>query len=222
MDGVIFDLNDCLVQRPDFSSAVRESVNNILKQHYKRTKVPTQFLTDPWLVEHGGNKGWLFNFLLYHAGVLTSTREELVQECRDEYYRLRDLSTVRKFPDAIFLGKIKQKLAIISNSSPETVTEILSSTHLQKYFNSNRIYANGGKSSILADAKADLGKNVIYVGDTPEDICLGRQHGFYTVAISRNIIPTAKLMRARPHLILRSLAALPHLAKHGVKAYGAN
>ena len=222
MDGVIFDLNDCIVQRPDYPATVREAVANVLKRHYKRTAVPDHLLSDAWLVEHSGNKKNLFNYLLYHAGILSSARAELVEECRDEYYKLRDLSHAKKFPDTIFLEKISSPIGIVSNSSRETVDEILSLTRLHKLVEPDNVFANGGKSHVMAEAKQTMGDNIIYVGDTPEDICLGKQHNFFTVAIARNLLPTSKLMRARPNLILRSLAALPNLAKNGVEAYSAN
>ena len=208
MDGILFDLNNCLVHRRDIPIAIGQAVKKAAMDAGYEFKVPKKFLTEPWLTEWGESHKLLFWRFLHLCKVETKYREELARRCEELYQAGKDYSMVQLYPDTKYLFDLDVPTGLITNSSPETTAKILSATGLKF----DHIFANGGEENLMKAAKEQMG-DILFVGDSTDDICLGRQHELKTIAINRGIVPLGRLLRARPDLILNSLSPLPYISK---------
>lgn len=206
MDGILFDLNNCLVYRPDIPLAIAQAVRKAVSEAGYKYNVPEQFLTDSWLTERGKNRSLLFWQLLHHCKVDVEFRRELVQRCEELYKSSKDYSLVKPYQDIHHIFELDIPTGVITNSSPKTTEKILSSTGLKF----DHTFADGGKENLIESAKEKMGE-IILVGDSTEDICMGKQHEIFTVAMDRKIVPLNRLLRARPDLIISSLEPLNYL-----------
>jgi len=209
MVGILFDLNNCLVHRQDIPFAVGNAVKKAVSEAGYEYTVPDKFLTDSYLTEHGRNHKLLFLKLLHHCKVETRFREEVLTRCLELYTQYKDYSLVTPYPDTEYLFELEVPTGIITNSSQETTDQILERTGL----NFEHHFTGGEKEKLIKQAKEKMGE-IVFVGDSTSDICLGKQNDLYTIALNRGIIPVGKLLRARPNLILNSLAPLPYFIEN--------
>lgn len=207
MDGMIFDLNNCLVCRPDIPLAISQAIKRTVSEAGYEFRVPEKYLTDSWLTERGKNRRLLFWNFLHLCKVEVKYRDELASRAEELYRDYKDYAMVTPYQDTVHLSEIKIPKGLITNSSPTTTEKILSKTGLKF----DHVFADGGKENLMESAKEKMG-NVTFIGDSTEDICLGRRHELKTIAINRGIVPLNRLLRAQPDLILNSLAPLPYLS----------
>lgn len=120
----------------------------------------------------------------------------------------------------MFLKRRSVPAVIFSNHTTDSIRAQLVRLRLVEYF--ERIYAYGEKSgSVSLGSKAEWvakhfeglklkPREVLIIGDSPEETRIGKEHGFVTVAITDGEYDTARLRQAKPdHLIHRVSQVVP-------------
>lgn len=213
MDGLVFDLNDCLVDRSDVPLAVQNAVEYVLEENELPFHLSDGFFDRGWLIERGKNKQWLFDFLLMQNGVPYPERSRMVKRCLKYYTYLscKSAAGVSPFEDTSVLKRLNLPLAIVTNTPMKVAKTILRNTELGDYFDRELVFANGNKVRAIRTVAEDLGSSpneLGYVGDASNDICVGRIVGARTVAIDRGHVPIDRILKTRPNLVIKNLAMI--------------
>jgi len=123
------------------------------------------------------------------------------------------------------LKKMHLKLGLVSGGSRERVTSEISEQGIEAYFDTmlfgDDVGFEHGKPApetlLMAIKQAHVvASEVLYVGDTVEDILMGKKAGTKTAAVLCGFATRQSLIRSQPDFVLRDVSALPDTIKKEV------
>lgn len=150
--------------------------------------------------------------------------EELVRRFV-EYYEAHPVDLSRWAPGAVQaledLAEITDlRLAICTNKPRSTTEAVLAALGVRTRFSA--IYGGGdgperkpapGPLLAVADRLGVLAKDVVMVGDGPQDIECARRAQARSVAVAAGFTPRSQLLSARPDVLIDTLADLPGVVR---------
>lgn len=150
--------------------------------------------------------------------------EELVRRFV-EYYEAHPVDLSRWAPGAVQaledLAEISDlRLAICTNKHRSTTEAVLAALGVRTRFSA--IYGGGdgperkpapGPLLAVADRLGVLAKDIVMVGDGPQDIECARRAQARSVAVAAGFTPRSQLLSARPDVLVDTLADLPGVVR---------
>ncbi len=122
-----------------------------------------------------------------------------------------------------FIKKNEIEAVILSNHTHEGIESQLSRLKIKKYFSD--ILANNKETALLSRNKQERLINflktkkikstkVIIIGDSPEEVEIGRKAKITTVAITNGFYSTSRLKKAKPDYLISNLEEVIKIIKN--------
>ena len=129
--------------------------------------------------------------------------------------KVRTRTGARKLLD--FLFKRSVEMIVISNHTVEGVNFQIERLGLQKYF--SNVFARDAKGSWASRSKLErlqkflgqrsfLPKEIVIIGDSPEEVEVGKHLGLHTIAITGGFCSAKRLKEARPNYLIHNLTEM--------------
>src|SRR3989344_5678990 len=121
-----------------------------------------------------------------------------------------------------FLFKRSVEMIVISNHTIEGVNFQKERLGLQKYF--SNVFARDAKGSWASRSKLErlqkflgqrsfLPKEIVIIGDSPEEVEVGKHLGIHTIAITGGFCSARRLKDARPDYLIHNLTEMIEVVK---------
>ena len=134
--------------------------------------------------------------------------------------KVRTRTGARKLLD--FLFKRSVEMIVISNHTVEGVNFQIERLGLQKYF--SNVYARDAKGSWASRSKLEKlqkflsqhsfpPEEIIIIGDSPEEVEVGKHLGIHTIAITGGFCSARRLKEARPDYLIHNLTEMIEVVK---------
>jgi len=142
------------------------------------------------------------------------------------YYREHPVEFNRVLPGALeAIARGQGRLVALCTNKPAALTEVvLERLGWDSYFDAVVAPGPGDAKKPspepLVKVAAELGlptRELIMIGDAPQDVGAGKAVGAYTVGLRGGFLPEERLVASKPDVILNSLLELPeHLKEAGI------
>lgn len=216
--AVVFDLDGTLI---DSARDIADAVNHALE----RAALPALPLERVKGFVGDGARSLLVRASGFDPA---DARVELLLADFFAYYTAHGTTFTRPLPgatEALVALEPRLPLALATNKARGTTEAVLAALELARYF---RVIVAGGdppqpkpSPEPLEYIAAQLGvetRELVMVGDGPQDVLAGRAAGARTVAVRGGMAADERLLAAEPDAVLDSLAALPALVERWTTA----
>lgn len=206
---VAFDWNGTLIAD---TGAVHESTNEVLKLfNLERITLKTyQSTFDTPVKKAYVSLGVTEDLFIARSAEIAATFHSYYEP---RIGKVRTRANVREL--LTYLNKNKIDCVILSNHIEDQIKKQLKRLNLEKYFRavlSNQqiemIHETRNKKDRLEgymNSKNLLGSEILIVGDTLEEIEVGKELGVFTVAITRGLCSVRRLKKAKPDFLIYNL-----------------
>jgi phosphoglycolate phosphatase len=208
-EAVVFDLDGTLVDsRQDITTAL----NHALAAHGFAPRPPEYLAT---LVGDGAR--WLIARATELP--LDDPAVDSVLDAYSRYYESHAIDATRPMPAVTqTLAQLAAlPLAVCTNKPRPTTELVLGGLGLSRWF--DIVVAAGDLPKLkpdplplltIAERLGVRARDLVMVGDGPQDVSCGRAVGAFTVGIQGGLMPPEDLIASGPDALLDSMAALPH------------
>jgi 2-phosphoglycolate phosphatase len=208
--GIVFDLDGTLV---DSSGDIVAAVNHALNENGKPSLPAATILR---FVGDGAR------VLCARAAGMTEKQPEVDQVLASylAFYLEHPVDQTRWMPHARgVLDDLRgYRLAIVTNKPRNTTDAVLGGLGVRSLFSA--VIADGDRLGLkpspepILEAANLLGiecRQLVVVGDGPQDVEAGRRAGCRTIGVLGGFLPKERLLASQPDVLVRSLAELPHI-----------